>query len=148
MQLYQGTTRQFIADATQARIEHHLSERFFDAFRYRPSPSEVRSRQASLGSTAQVLQLADLTDQGILVELKLPLSSRRLDVLITGLNPNTRGDHAVVVELKQWTSVGRSNITDCGAYPRPPRLLCLLHGRPDARLLAQSDGTIEAPREL
>ncbi len=70
-----------------------------------------------------VLQLADLTDQGILVELRLPLTSKRLDVLITGSNPATRRDHAVVVELKQWTEVGRSNITDCvtvdfGGRPR------------------------------
>ena len=42
-----------------------------------------------------VLQLADLTDQGILVELKLPLRSKRLDVLITGSNPDTRRDSAV-----------------------------------------------------
>src|SRR5439155_7473106 len=69
-----------------------------------------------------VLQLADLTDQGVLVELKLPLSSKRLDVLITGQNPRV-GDSAVIVELKQWTVVGPSNITDCvtidlGGRPR------------------------------
>jgi hypothetical protein len=121
--LYQGTTQRFIADATLARLANHLSDRFFDEFRYRPSPSEVRSWQASLGSMAQVLQHADLTDQGILVELKLPLSSKRLDVLVTGSNPTTRRDHAVVIELKQWTEVGRSNITDCvtvdyGGRPR------------------------------
>src|SRR3954466_10140624 len=61
---------------------------------------------------ATVLQRADLRDQGILVELKLPLSSKRLDVMITGSNPST-GDAAIIVELKQWTQVGRSNITDC-----------------------------------
>ena len=71
---------------------------------------------------ANVLQLADLRDQGVLVELKLPLSSKRLDVMVTGSNPTT-GDAAVVVELKQWTEVGRSNITDCvtvdyGGRPR------------------------------
>lgn len=43
-----------------------------------------------MGAMAHVLQVADLTDQGILVELKLPLSSKRLDVMITGSNPNTR----------------------------------------------------------
>ena len=72
---------------------------------------------------ANVLQLADLRDQGVLVELKLPLSSKRLDVLITGSNPDTKRDSAVIVELKQWTEVGRSNITDCvtvdyGGRPR------------------------------
>jgi hypothetical protein len=120
--LYQGSTHQFIADATQARLANRLSDRFFDEFRYRPAPSEVTSWRNSLGAMANVLQLADLTDQGILVELKLPLSSKRLDVLITGSNPAT-GDSAVIIELKQWTEVGRSNITDCvtvdyGGRPR------------------------------
>jgi hypothetical protein len=104
MHLYQGTTAQFIGDATQARLANQLAARFFEEFRYRPSPSEVTSWRNSLLAMASVLQLADLRDQGILVELKLPLSSKRLDVLITGQNPTT-GDAAVVVELKQWTEV-------------------------------------------
>ena len=108
MHLYQGTSEQFIADAVQARLANQLSDRFFQEFRYRPAPSEVMSWRNSLGAMAHVLQLADLTDQGILVELKLPLSSKRLDVLITGSSPTT-GDAAVIVELKQWTGVGRSN---------------------------------------
>jgi uncharacterized protein len=53
----------------------------------------------------------------------MPLNSKRLDVLITGSNPSTKRDSAVIVELKQWTEVGRSNITDCvtveyGGRPR------------------------------
>jgi DUF2075 family protein len=126
MHLYQGTTAQFIGDATQARLANRLAARFFDEFRYRPSPSEVTSWRNSLLAMASVLQLADLRDQGILVELKLPLSSKRLDVLITGQNPNT-GDSAVVVELKQWTEVGRSNITDCVTVDFGGRLLDHLH---------------------
>lgn len=123
MHLYQGTTQQFIGDATQARLANQLTERFFDEFRYKPSPSEVTSWHNSLLAMANVLQVADLTDQGILVELKLPLSSKRLDVLITGSNASTRRDSAVIVELKQWTEVGRSWITDCvtveyGGKPR------------------------------
>ena len=112
MHLYGGSTRQFIADATQARIANQLSDRFFEEFRYRPAQSEVTSWRNSLLAMASVLQLADLTDQGILVELKLPLSSKRLDVLITGQNRAT-GASAVIIELKQWTAVGRSSITDC-----------------------------------
>jgi hypothetical protein len=111
LHLYQGTTQQFIADATQARLANMLSDRWFEEFRYRPSPSEVTSWRNSLSAMAHVLQVADLTDQGILVELKMPLSSKRLDVLITGSNPDTKRDSAVIVELKQWTKVGRSPMT-------------------------------------
>src|SRR5437763_1910209 len=112
MHLYQGTSEQFIGDAVQNRLATQLADRFFDEFRYKPAPSEVMSWRNSLAAIASVLQLADLRDQGVLVELKLPLTSKRLDVLVTGSNPQV-GDAAVVVELKQWTEVGRSNITDC-----------------------------------
>jgi hypothetical protein len=124
--LYQGTSEQFIADAVQARLANQLSDRFFQEFRYRPSQSEVMAWRNSLAAMAHVLQIADLTDQGILVELKLPLSSKRLDVLITGTNPTT-GDAAVIVELKQWTEVGRSNITDCVAVDFGGREVDHLH---------------------
>jgi len=121
--LYQGTSEQFIADAVQARLANQLADRFFEEFRYNAPPSEVTSWRNSLAAMANVLQLADLRDQGVLVELKLPLSSKRLDVLITGSNPDTKRDSGVIVELKQWTEVGRSNITDCvtvdyGGRPR------------------------------
>jgi hypothetical protein len=36
---------------------------------------------------ANVSRLADLRDQGVPVELKLPLSSKPLDVMVTGSNP-------------------------------------------------------------
>jgi uncharacterized protein len=112
MHLYQGTTEQFIGHAINARIAGLLSQRWFDEMRYKPSPGEVTSWQNSLRAMANVLQLADLRDQGILVELKLPLTSKRLDVVVTGSNPDV-GDSAVIVELKQWDKVGRSNITGC-----------------------------------
>jgi hypothetical protein len=57
MHLYQGTSAQFIADATQARLANQLSDRFFEEFRCRPAPSEVTSWRNSLGAMASVLQL-------------------------------------------------------------------------------------------
>jgi uncharacterized protein len=112
LHLYQGTSEQFIADAVQARLATQLSDRFFQEFRYKPPLSEVNAWRNSLGAMANVLLLADLREQGVLVELKLPLSSKRLDVMLTGTNPIV-GDAAVIIELKQWTQVGRSNISDC-----------------------------------
>jgi hypothetical protein len=126
MHLYRGSTDQFIGDAVRNRLASQLAERFLQEFRYRPSTSEVMSWQNSLRAMADVLQLADLTDQGILVELQLPLTSRRLDCLITG-SDEQRGDGAVVVELKQWSTVGRSNVTDCVTVELGGRELDRLH---------------------
>ena len=75
---------------------------------------------------ADVLQLADLRDQGILVELRLPLTSKRLDCLITGSNPD-QCDSAVIVELKQWTGVGTSTVTECVTVPMGARIRDHLH---------------------
>jgi hypothetical protein len=51
MHLYQGASEQFIADAVQARLANQLSDRFFQEFRYQPSPGEVMSWRNSLGAT-------------------------------------------------------------------------------------------------
>jgi hypothetical protein len=90
MHLYQGTSAQFIGDAVQNRLATQLADRFFDEFRYKPPPSEVMAWRNSLSAMASVLQLADLTDQGIIVELKLSLTSKRLDVLLTDVSDQLR----------------------------------------------------------
>ncbi len=122
MHLYQGTTQQFIGDATQARLANQLADRFFEEFRYRPSPSEVTSWRNSLSAMAMVLQLADLTDQGILVEVRLPLSSRRLDVLITGQSPDHRrfGGRRGAQAVDGGGPVEHHRLRD-GGLRRPPR---------------------------
>lgn len=48
-----------------------------------------------------VLRDAQLEDHGVLVEYQLPLSSRRLDCMVTGRDGDRRAN-AIVVELKQW----------------------------------------------
>jgi hypothetical protein len=112
MHLYSGTTQDFVADAVRARIAQKLDEAFFVYFRYHPSPSEIRSWQNSLRAMADAITLADLNDHGIIAELQLPLSSKRIDVLLTGHDDSDR-PQAVIVELKQWETVGQSSIEDC-----------------------------------
>jgi len=112
MHLYSGTTIDFIADATRNTIAGKLAERFEERFRYKPPQSEVRSWQNSLARMAGVLRDVDLTDHGIVVELQLPLSSKRLDCMITGHDASDHGS-AVIVELKQWDEVSPSPVDGC-----------------------------------
>ena len=100
MQLYSGTTPDFMRDTTYNAIAQRLSDAFFLHFRYKPSESERRSWQNSLKSLSDVIRLGDLVDHGILIEYQLPLTSRRLDAMITGRDGMR--DRAVIVELKQW----------------------------------------------
>jgi DUF2075 family protein len=112
MQLYAGSSRQFIDDTFQNRIAEKLKESFFQAFRYQAPVSEVRSWQNSLRALSSVLEHAGLTDHGILLEYQLPLSSKRLDCMVTGKGAG-RDPNAVIVELKQWDKTAPSYIDDC-----------------------------------
>lgn len=112
MHLYSGPTTAFADDALHNRMAPRLAEAFFDYFGYRVSESEARSWRNSLRAMADAVRLGNLEDHGIAVEVQLPLSSRRLDCLITGRNRIDRPS-AVIVELKQWESVAASDVDEC-----------------------------------
>jgi hypothetical protein len=74
MQLYAGSSRDFITDATRNQIAGKLKSAFVESYHSRPSPQEVQSWQNSLLQMAVVLQSGGLDDRGILLEYQLPLS--------------------------------------------------------------------------
>lgn len=126
MQLYAGTSQQFIEDVALNRIAEKLRQSFFFHFHYYPGDSEVRSWQNSLSRICNVVQLAGLTDHGVLLEYQLPLTSKRLDFMITGLSA-ARKPNAVVVELKQWEEARESSVEDCVTTYVGGRLRDVLH---------------------
>jgi len=112
MHLYSGMSTTFMADTANSRIVDQLIQNFQEEYRHKPADSEIRSWQNSLTRFSNVLQIADLNDQGIIVEYQMPLTSKRLDVMVAGNDANGR-PNSVVVELKQWDSVSESDIEDC-----------------------------------
>jgi uncharacterized protein len=112
MQLYAGTSKDFISDATRNGIASKLERAFLDAFHYKPSLQEVQSWQNSLFRMAFALQQGNFLDHGVLLEYQLPLSSRRLDCMVTGHDDGGQ-PYSVIVELKQWSDVEESNAEDC-----------------------------------
>jgi len=102
MRLYSGTTKSLIEDSTCNRISTKLKDAFFTEFRYQPSVGEVNSWNNSLRAISQVFQAACLLDHGVLLELQLPLTSKRLDCLVTGYD-GEKAPNAVIIELKQWS---------------------------------------------
>ncbi len=112
MQLYFGSASQFIEDTFRNRIAVKLTESFQRNLGYRPANSEIRSWEHSLRAMCTVAQYAEFKDQGILLEYQLPLSSKRLDCMITGRLPSKQAS-AVIVELKQWDKCHESNVPDC-----------------------------------
>lgn len=116
----------FISDTVQNRIAAKLEQSFEQQFQYRAPQSEVRSWQNSLRSMSTALQTGGFTNHGIVLEWQLPLSSRRLDCMVTGQDHRKRSN-AVIVELKQWEEAEASSIDDCVATFVGGRLRDVLH---------------------
>ena len=102
MRLFAGTSEQFILDSTRNEIATKLKNAFFEYYRYNPSPAEINSWRNSLKEISDVFVAADLTDHGVILEYQLPLTSKRLDCLISGTDKDDK-DNAVIIELKQWS---------------------------------------------
>jgi DUF2075 family protein len=61
---------------------------------------------------ANVIQYNNLLSHGIILEYQLPLSAKRLDVMLTGYDCQGHSQ-AVVIELKQWDAATESSIDGC-----------------------------------
>lgn len=87
--------------------EQHLADRLTDEMLHRlgnrPSRNEARSRERSLPVVAADLVDAGLSGVEMLVEYRMPLSSKRADVVLAGVGAKTGEPTYVVVELKQWS---------------------------------------------
>jgi hypothetical protein len=110
-QLYWGSTADFVERATLNTIAETLRQAFFDHLGYNPSESEQRSWRNSLRALATAVQRGGFTDQGMFLEYLLPLSSRRLDAMITGLDHEGR-PNAVIVELEQWSDCEPTDVEE------------------------------------
>ncbi|MBC8063568.1 MAG: DUF2075 domain-containing protein [Chlorobia bacterium] len=111
MQLYAGTSKQFIDDTTQHRISEKLKEEFFRQYRYKAPDGEYRSWRNSLAEMCFVMMRANLDDHGVILEYQLPLSSKRLDCMLMGKGND--GDNAIIVELKQWENAVHCDAEKC-----------------------------------
>lgn len=92
----------------------------------RPSPGEARAWDRSIPVLARDLVEAGLGDVEVLLEHRLPLSSRRVDAILAGCHPVTGDASYVVVELKQWSAAelyeDDPRLVTIDGYGRHPRL--------------------------
>ena len=108
MRLYEGTTIQLIEDTIQNRVAEKMSNAFFNHFHFKANPAEVASWRNSLKALTLVIQHGGLKDNGVLLEYQLPLTSKRLDCLLTGRDKEDSAQ-AVIIELKQWDTCESSD---------------------------------------
>ena len=93
---------------------------------HKPGPSEVASWQNSLMALSMLIDQAELTDHGVILEYQLGNTSRRLDAMLTGRSGSS-AENAVVIALKQGR-VGSTCASTANNFFELA-VVCPLHGR-------------------
>lgn len=103
MPLYRGSVLHLRARIDAGTLVDEMSKSFFHEVGHRPSPAERGSWKSSLDVLTGDLLDAGLGDVELLLEHRLPLTSKRADVILCGVHPKTAQPQVLVVELKQWS---------------------------------------------
>lgn len=112
MPLYRDSVAGVRAQIAAQTLVPTMTEQFAFEFGHRPSPAEARSWERSLTVLSNDLHDAGLEQVEMLLEYRLPLTSRRVDALLCGVHPRTGESSYVVVELKQWSRATPVDGTD------------------------------------
>lgn len=108
MLVYSGNKKKFIEDVSDNAIETTILAEFERKLFKRPSKNEVLSWKNSMQYMFNILIDSDIPDDsGVSIEYVLPLTSKRIDFILTGKDGENR-DTAVIIELKQWSEVAKT----------------------------------------
>lgn len=103
MIVYNKTKKEFISDVFDGYIDTQILTSVVRESGHSVRESEQRSWRESMGYMSRVIQDPDIPlDAGIAVEYHIPQTTKRIDFIITGKNPNQQRS-AIVIELKQWS---------------------------------------------
>ncbi|PLX90485.1 MAG: AAA family ATPase, partial [Desulfuromonas sp.] len=109
MIVYSSTKKKFIEDVRSNRIADIIENEVFRRLNRNSPRNEKLSWEHSLQYMSQILWDEEIpSSAGVAVEYNLPLTNRRVDFILTGKD-HKRNDTAVIVELKQWEQVQKTN---------------------------------------
>jgi hypothetical protein len=117
LSLIRRSAASLAALATSGSMSEFMFAEMLHDLGARPSPAEARSWDRSIPVLARDLVEAGLGSVEVLLEHKLPLSSRRVDAILAGRHPATGAPSYVIVELKQWSGAE--------LYEEDPRLVLI-----------------------
>src|SRR5437016_1564683 len=102
--LFAGSAEEFVSMAPASTLTRHLVDEFNRRWGT-ATESEERSWRNSLTALARVVDDSGVFKAGVGVELKLPLTDRRIDASFVARDGHGR-PAVLLVELKQWDSAG------------------------------------------
>lgn len=108
MLVYSGNKKKFVEDVSENTIENIILSEFERKLFKRPSKNEVLSWKNSMQYMFKILIDPNIPqDAGVSIEYVLPLTSKRIDFILTGKDAEKR-ETAVIIELKQWSDVKKT----------------------------------------
>ncbi len=109
MIIYTATKSQFTTDVFANQIEQKIMAAFEQRAKRKPPPAEIQSWRNSMQYMSNLVLGAQVPDDaGVAIEYGIPLTSKRIDFILTGQNIDQQ-DTAVIVELKQWSKVSKTH---------------------------------------
>ena len=100
MIVYASTKSEFRQDVRYNRIERAILRAYKRNLGHSTSKSEIASWKNSMMYMSNVLEDDGIPDNtGVAIEYRIPQTSKRIDVILTGTNEK-RQRNAVIVELK------------------------------------------------
>lgn len=108
--LFAGSAEEFIRMAPASSLTAHVTQEFNRRWGT-ASESEIRSWRNSLTALAEVVESSGVDQSGVGVELKLPLTTKRIDASFIARD-RERQPHVLLVELKQWETAAPSSFPD------------------------------------
>ena len=113
MIIYKNSVAKFHEDVFKGVIANKLEELFLLYNIGKESQGEYRSWNNSLEVVSSTLKYSQVNDDlNVAIEYQIPLTSKRVDFLISGLDENDR-ETVVAIELKQWDRVEKTNLENC-----------------------------------
>lgn len=104
MLIYEGSIKRFFDDVRENRISDIMAEAFNEKLGRHAQQSEINSWQNSLSRIKDLIEIAELNDNMIVLEYEVPYNQSRIDCLMFGKD-GSENSNVVLIELKQWTDV-------------------------------------------
>ena len=102
MIIYHASKKGFLEDVFNGRITDEINNAFVAHLGRHTSRNEVFSWRNSMMHMYKVLNTAEIPDDSsIAIEYQIPITSKRVDFIISGLDDKKKGN-VVIIELKQW----------------------------------------------
>lgn len=107
MIIYQSTKSGFLDDVENGDIEKKIENLILEKMNRVTGKGEVNSWVNSLKDMYIVMNNPNIhEDVEVAIEYKVPNSNKRVDFIVTGTDQFEK-DHAVIIELKQWSEVSK-----------------------------------------